>query len=744
MIGRFLFTLLTCCSLLPLSAQVAYAPDAKRDRFVRQLMQKMTLEEKIGQMHQLSGRSSVTGPGNPGSKAGIDLRSGRVGSFLNVLGVKEQTKLQKIAVDSTRLGIPLIFAYDIIHGFRTIFPIPLAESCSWDLDAMEQSARIAAIEGTASGISWTFAPMVDVARDARWGRIAEGAGEDPFLGSLIAKARVKGFQGDCLADKTTLLACAKHFAAYGASESGIDYHRVDLSERTLRSVYLPPFKAAVEAGVLTFMNAFHQLNGIPCTGNQYLVDQILKKEWKFPGVIVSDYNSVGEQIDHFYATDSLDAAKKAALARCDIDMCSYTYQNHLSEAVRKGLVPVSNVDDAVYRILSIKYQLGLFEDPYRYQDTLREKRDVLTAEHRKAAREMAKKSIVLLKNDRHTLPLKTETKVALIGEMAKEAKENMLGSWPGQGKGKDVRSIYDGLQAKGFKQILYHKGVSCTSEDTTGIGQAIRTAAQAEHILLCIGENRRMSGEAQSRIGIEISTNQMALARGLLALNKPITLLLCNGRPLAIPELARTVPAILEIWQLGTEAGDAVADVLTGDYNPSGKLTVSFPYHVGQMPLYYGRHSSGRPATGDDYVKERYKTGYKDAPMTALFPFGYGLSYTNFSYADLQVNKHSFKRNQSIEITLTLTNTGSVEGEEVTQLYVQNLSGRVAFPTRELKAFQKIKLAPGESRKLVFQLSAEQFADFDEHMHRMVLPGKYKLYVGSNSRDTLGVEISLL
>lgn len=740
---KLVIILLCTCCMLKLSAQISYKADPKRDQFVRQLLKKMTLDEKIGQMHQLPGKSSITGPSNPKSKAGQELRSGQVGSFLNLLGVKEQIKLQKIAVDSTRLGIPLIFAYDIIHGMRTIFPIPLAESCCWDLNLIEQSARIAAIEGTASGISWTFAPMVDIARDARWGRIAEGAGEDPYWGCLVAKARVRGFQGDHLSDKTTMAACAKHFAAYGASESGIDYHRVELSDRTLRSVYLPPFKAAVDAGVMTFMNAFHQLNGIPCTGNQYLVDQILKKEWKFPGVVVSDYNSVGEQMDHFYATDTLDAAKKAALARCDIDMCSYTYKTHLKEAVQKGLVPMANIDDAVYRILSLKYQLGLFDDAYRYLDTIREKTDILTPAHRTMAREVAKRSIVLLKNESKTLPLNRNiASIALIGEMAKDAKENMLGSWAAQGKAKDVRSIYDGLVAKGFQTILYHKGVSCTNEDTTGIGAALQIAGKAEHILLCIGENRRMSGEAQSRIGIEISENQMQLARAILALNKPTTILLCNGRPLAIPELAQKAPAILEIWQLGTEAGDAVADVLTGDYNPSGKLTTSFPYHVGQMPLYYGRHSSGRPLT-EANPKDRYKTGYRDAPMAPLYPFGFGLSYTQFDYSNIKSNRTTLLQNGKIDISVRLKNTGDIAGEEVVQLYIQNLSGRVAFPTRELKAYKKVMLAAGESQEIIFSMDARDFANYDQVMHWTVMPGKYRVYVGGNSIKTQMIEISI-
>ncbi|MDP4206354.1 MAG: glycoside hydrolase family 3 N-terminal domain-containing protein, partial [Bacteroidota bacterium] len=552
---------------------------SEMDKFIDDLMKKMTLEEKIGQMNQVGGDFANTGPINPVSAQGKDMRNGMIGSVLNLAGTDVIRKFQRIAVEESRLHIPLIFGLDVIHGMKTIFPIPLAEAASWDLSAIERSARIAAVEASAMGVNWTFAPMVDIARDARWGRIAEGAGEDTYLGSLIAKARVQGFQGDDLSKNNTIVACVKHYAAYGAAEAGRDYNAVDMSDRTLREVYLPPFKAAVDAGAGTFMSSFNTLNGVPATANAFLLRKVLKDEWNFKGFVVSDACAVGELIPHGLAANAVEAAKLSANAGLDMDMGSNIYRNELANLVRKGIVSEKVIDEAARRILTMKYKLGLFADPYRYCDANREKTDILTPEHLSATRDMARKSIVLLKNENNVLPLRKDIgKLAVIGPMA-DSQSDMIGCWGGAGNPKDVVTILQGIKSavSSNTSVLYAKGCEVESNTPEDFSAALDVAKQADKIVMVIGESGGMTGEAHSRAHIDIPGNQLDLLKEVVKLGKPVVVLLTNGRPITIPWIAENVPAIVETWFLGTQAGNAIADVLFGDYNPSGKLPVSFP-----------------------------------------------------------------------------------------------------------------------------------------------------------------------
>jgi beta-glucosidase len=725
--------------LLFVSAQNKSTDQSKMDQFIDDLISRMTLEEKAGQMNQIPGFYAITAPGKPDSTQVNEIQKGLVGAMLNVIGVEPIKQMQKIAVEKTRLKIPLIFGYDIIHGCRTISPIPLGESASWDLNAIKRSAQVAADEASAMGLDWTFAPMVDIARDARWGRIAEGAGEDPYYGSLVAKARVEGFQGDDLSKENTIVACAKHFATYGAAIGGRDYNGSDMSERTLREIYLPPFHAAVKAGVGTLMNAFCSLNSIPATGNEFLVKQVLKGEWEFDGYIVSDAMSVSELIPHGVAANQYEAAEVAANALCDMDMGSLCYHNELVNLVRDGKISEQIITDAAKRILKIKYRLGLFDDPYRYCNAERQKNEILTPEHKDAARDIARKSIVLLKNENNLLPLKKNiNKLAVIGPLA-DAPKDMLGCWYGIGDSKDVTTILNGIKkavSPGTK-ILYSKGCEINSNEPENFDEAVKTARQADVVIMVIGEAGEMTGEAHSRAYLDIPGNQLDLLKAVNNTGKPIVVLLANGRPLSIKWINDNIPSIVETWFLGTEAGNAVADVVFGDYNPSGKLTVSFPYTVGQEPLYYNQLPTGRPMKGDK--DDVWKSHYMDAPNDALFPFGFGLSYTKYEYTNLSLDKQNISMDDSIQISVEVKNTGNRDGEEVVQLYIHDLVASVSRPVKELKGFRKILLKAGEKKTVTFSLTNEDLKYYNKEMN----PGEFNIFVGGNSRDLLKTSFTL-
>ncbi len=706
------------------------------DARVAALLKKMTLEEKIGQLNQYSGDNTITGPLTINPNKQEEIKTGKIGSMLNIIGSQYTSQYQELAMQS-RLKIPLLFGLDVIHGYKTTFPLPLAEAASWDLKAMELSARIAATEAAASGIHWTFAPMVDISRDPRWGRVMEGAGEDTYLGSKIAYARVKGFQGAQLGDLNSVMACVKHFAAYGAAVGGRDYNSVDMSTRMLWETYLPPFKAALDAGAATFMNSFNDINGIPATANAYIQRDILKGKWKFQGFVVSDWGSIGEMIAHGYCHDGKEAAEKAILAGNDMDMESNAYRNYLAQLVKEKKVPMSVVDEAVSRILKKKFELGLFEDPFRYCNKERQEAALNNLEHTKVAREIASKSIVLLKNEKNVLPLSKEVKtIAFIGPMVKLKRANH-GFWAVDLKEIDstyIVSQWDGLLNKvGNKsKVLYAKG--CGVEDTSkaGFQEAIDVANQSDVVVVSIGERWNMSGEAKSRSNIHLPGVQEELLMELQKTGKPIVVLINAGRPLIFNWTADTMPTILYTWWLGSEAGNAIADVLFGDYNPSGKLPMSFPREEGQIPIYYNHFNTGRPSINEDKV---YKSAYIDLPNSPKFPFGYGLSYTQFTYSDLKLSTSKMKQNDVLDVSVTISNTGNYDGAEVVQLYLQDKFGSVVRPILELKDFQKIQLGKGESKTLHFSLDKEKLSFYDKDLHWVSEPGEFKVMIGSSSAD---------
>lgn len=715
------------------------------------LMAKMTLAEKVGQMNQYNGFWEVTGPapadGNNKTKY-EHLTKGYVGSVLNVRGVAEVRKLQELVVTQSRLGIPLLFGQDVIHGFKTLAPIPLAEAASWDLAAIERSAQVAAAEASAVGINWTFAPMVDISRDARWGRVMEGAGEDPYLGSKVGVARVRGFQGTDLTATNTIAACAKHFAGYGFSESGREYNTVDIGTSTLYNIVLPPFRAAVqEAGVMTVMNAFNILNGVPATGNAFLQRDILKDGWGFGGFVISDWASCREMITHGHAADLRDAAAKAAIAGSDMDMESYAYINHLQAAVEAGEVPMAVIDDAVRRILRVKFALGLFDDPYRYCNEERAKTLIDHKDHHAAVLDMARKSIVLLKNEGQLLPLpKTQKKIAVIGVLAAD-KTSPLGSWRiGSDDGTAV-SVLEGM-AQYTQAVRYAKGaelvvgkadfvqdLTINETDKSGFAEAIALAKTSEVVVMVLGEHGFQSGEARSRTQLDLPGVQQELLEAVHAVNPNIVLVLMNGRPLAITWADEHVPAIVEAWQLGTQSGNAIADVLFGAYNPSGKLPMTFPRSVGQVPIYYNHHSTGRPVT-EGMV---FWSHYSDELNTPLYPFGYGLSYTTFKYSNLRVDATD---RTAIRVQVTVKNTGKVAGEEVAQLYIRDRIASVARPVKELKGFEKFSLAPDATKVVTFTLTDKELGFYDNQGRYVVEPGMFDIMVGGNSSDLLHAELS--
>ncbi len=703
---------------------------------VDSVLRLMTLEEKVGQMNLLTSDWDVTGPSIRTDY--IDLiKSGRVGNIFNAYTAEYTRKLQQTAVEGTRLGIPLMFGYDVIHGHRTIFPISLGEAASWDLDAVETSARVAAAEASASGVHWTFAPMVDICFDPRWGRVSEGSGEDTYLGSLMGAARVRGFQGSDLADVNTVLSCVKHFAAYGAAQAGRDYNTVDMSDRVLRDVYLPPFKAAIDAGAASIMNSFNELDGVPATANTYLLKDILREEWNFKGFVVTDYTSINEMVAHGYAADLEDAARLAANAGVDMDLQGSAYDQYLVKLVREGKVKESRINDAVRLILAMKFRLGLFDDPYRYCDEEREAKEILSAENRDAARDVARKSFVLLKNENQTLPLSTTVRVALVGSLADSPKD-MLGSWSAAGRAEDVVAIREGLAAR-FPKMTYTRGCGIDDADRSGFAAAVSAARAADVVVFVMGEGGLMSGEAASRSDIGIPGVQTELLEALKATGKPVVVLLANGRPLTISRESEIADAILEIWFPGTEAGLAVADVLSGDYNPSGKLPSTFPRNVGQVPLHYNQKNTGRPLV----EKEKYTSRYLDVENTPLYAFGHGLSYTRFTYAHLKLGASEIASDGVLDISVELTNNGPFDGTEIVQLYVRDMVGSVTRPVKELKGFRKIFLPRGEKQIVKFSLQASDLAFTRADGTFGTEPGDFRVFVGGSSDTTLEASFQL-
>ena len=720
-------------------AQTNNATDAKVDA----LLAKMTLEEKIGQMNQYNGFWEVTGPtpkeGNAKEKYD-HLKKGMVGAVLNVKGVENVRKLQEIVVNETRLGIPLLFGFDVIHGHKTLFPIPLASSCSWDLNAIEKSAHIAAIEASAVGINWTFAPMVDITRDARWGRVMEGAGEDPYLGSKIGAAQIRGFQGTDFASNSSIIACVKHFAGYGFAESGRDYNTVDVGTSTLYNIILPPFKAAVESNVKTVMNSFNALNGIPATGNKFLQRDILKGLWNFKGFVVSDWGSGYEMIDHGYAKDLKHAAELAANAGSDMDMESYSYVRHLKQLVDEGKVDVKVIDEAVKRILRVKFELGLFDNPYKYCDAKREKELIYHADNIAASLDMAKKSIVLLKNENNLLPLaKTQKNIAVIGALAND-KNSPLGSWRIGSDDNTAISVIEGLKNIGAN-ITYAKGanlitaptsfpeeVKVNETDKSEFAAAIKLAKKSDVVIMVLGEHGFQSGEGRSRSKLDLPGVQQQLLEAIYKVNKNIVLVLMNGRPLAITWANEYIPAIVEAWQLGTQTGNAIASTLFGDNNPSAKITMSFPRSVGQLPIYYNHYNTGRPGP----KSEVFWSHYGDESNKPLYPFGYGLSYSKFEYSKLKIDDSN---PQKVKIFVTIKNTSTIAGEEIAQLYIHQKIASVVRPVKELKGFNKVKINAGETKEIEFTLTDKELGFYNNNGDFVVEPGDFDVMVGTSSEQ---------
>jgi len=704
------------------------------DQKVTELMAKMTLEEKIGQLNQYNDDITATGPITKDADKAGQVRAGKLGSILNAIGAKNTKNWQDQAMQS-RLKIPLLFGQDVIHGFRTTFPIPLGETATWDMNLIEKSARIAATEASAYGIHWTFAPMVDIGRDPRWGRVMEGAGEDTYLGTLVGKARVKGFQGNGLGNKDAVMACAKHFAAYGAAVGGRDYNSVDMSLRQLHETYLPPFKAVSVIGVATFMNSFNDINGIPATGNKYIQRDLLKGAWNFQGFVVSDWGSIGEMIPHGFAKDNKDAALKAIIAGSDMDMESRSYTNHLAELVKEGKVDIQLVDDAVRRILTKKYELGLFDDPYRFINEKREKEQANNPEHRKFAREIGAKSIVLLKNENQLLPLSPTTKkVAIIGPFAKATVENH-GFWSIAFPDDSQRIVtqFDGIKAQLDKnsELLYAKGCNANDNDKSLFAEAVETAKKADVVIMTLGEGHAMSGEAKSRSNIHFSGVQEDLLKEIAKTGKPIILMINAGRPLVFDWASENIPTIVYTWWLGTEAGNSIADVLFGKINPGGKLPMTFPRTEGQIPIYYNHYNTGRPAKNN--TDRNYVSAYIDLDNDPAYPFGFGLSYTTFQYSDVNVSATQLKGNQTLTASVTLTNSGNYDGEEVVQLYIRDLVGKVVRPVKELKGFQKIFLKKGESKTVSFNITPEDLKFYDDELNFDWESGEFDIMIGTNS-----------
>lgn len=746
-------------SALALSASALWAvipttpaEKAKMDKFISSLMEKMTVEEKLGQLNLPPSDDIVTGQ-TINSNIGAAVARGDVGGTFNIKGAEKIRELQKIAVEKSRLGIPLLIGMDVIHGYETVFPIPLALSCTWDMDAIERSARIAAKEMSASGICWTFSPMVDISRDPRWGRVSEGGGEDPYLGSEIAKAMVRGYQGKDMSANDEVMACVKHFALYGASEAGRDYNTVDMSRYRMYNEYFQPYKAAVDAGTGSVMSSFNLVDGIPATENKWLLDDVLRKQWNFDGFVVTDYGSIGEVAVH--GLEKLpEASVRALKAGTDMDMCSFGFIGTLKKSFYEGKVSMGDVDKAVRRVLEAKYKLGLFENPYKYNDVKREKKEVYTAANRAAAREIAAESFVLLKNEGKVLPLAKKGKIALIGPMANSA-VNMPGTWSVAADAKKYKSLKQGFEdaLNGNADLLYAKGSNlyedpALEEACTVFGhgmrdprnekelleEALRVARDADVIVAALGEASESSGESSSKTDLTLPATQRRLLESLLATGKPVVMLNFSGRPTAMEWESKNVPAILNVWFGGSEAADAIADVVFGDVNPSGKLTMSMPVNVGQIPVYYNHMNTGRPKDPNNPAYQKYRSNYIDAPNEPLYPFGYGLSYTDFSYSDLFLDRTSLDDKGAITATVKVTNTGDRTGDEVVQFYIRDLEGSVARPVKELKHFERISLKPGESRDVTYRIAPEDLKFYNYNLDYVAEPGDFEVMAGPDSR----------
>jgi beta-glucosidase len=727
--------------------------DAKMNSFVSNLMSKMTLDEKIGQLNLLTPGGGVATGAVVSSDVESKIKAGSVGGLFGVTGVDKIRQAQELAVNSSRMKIPLIFGLDIIHGYKTTFPIPLGLSCSWDLPMIERSARIAASEATADGLCWAFSPMVDIARDPRWGRVAEGAGEDTYLGSKIAAAMVKGYQGTDLAAKNTVMACVKHFALYGAAEAGRDYNTVDMSRIKMYEYYLPPYKAAVDAGVGSVMSSFNEIDGIPATGNKWLMTDLLRKQWGFKGFVVTDYTATNEMIEH--GMGDLQTVSALALnAGVDMDMVGEGFYSTLKKSLQEGKTTQKQIDEACRRVLEAKYKLGLFDDPFRYCDATRAANEVLSAEKRQAAREFGAHSAVLLKNTNQTLPLKKSGTIAVIGPLAND-KSNMLGTWAVSGDAQLSVPVLDGIKnvAGNGVTVLYAKGANLT-DDTALVkkvnvfgekanidpmqspqllSQAMETAGRADVVVAVVGESAEMSGESASRSDISLPESQRILLRALANTGKPIVVVVMSGRPLLLNMENEIASSLLEVWFQGHEAGNAIADVLFGNYNPSGKLTMTFPQNVGQIPIYYNHKNTGRPQANGPWQK--FRSNYLDVSNDPLFPFGYGLSYTNFSFGNIQLSSTSMKPNETLQVKVGVSNTGKYDGEEVVQLYIRDVAASIAQPVKKLKQFQKIMLKAGESRDVTFNLTVEDLKFYNTDLKWTYEPGDFKVMVGPNSRD---------
>lgn len=739
------------------SSAAQTAVDAKMDQYITALMQKMTLEEKIGQLNLPSVGFDVTGPI---LSQGVEekIKKGLVGGVFNTYTPVAVRKLQDIAVKETRLKIPLLFGYDVIHGHRTIFPIPLALSASWDPALVESTARAAAEEATADGLNWAYSPMVDIARDPRWGRVSEGAGEDPWLGAEMARAMVKGYQGTDYTKGNTLLACVKHFALYGAAEAGRDYNTVDMSRVKMYNEYLPPYKAAVEAGVATVMSSFNEIDGVPATGNKWLLTDLLRKQWGFKGMVATDYTAINEMMAHGMG-DEKKVGELALNAGADMDMVGEIYLKHGAELVRSGRVTQATIDASCRRVLEAKYKLGLFTDPYRYVNEERNRTQIMNAEKLQLAKQAAIKTMVLLKNTNQALPLRATKKIAFIGPLVKDQR-NLIGNWSGAGDYKKAVSLWTALEEKyGANKFTYAKGANLVDDPALRkrlndhdaqitpdekspeqlMAEAVQVAQQSEVIVAVLGEAFGMTGEAASRSMIGLPDNQLELLKALKKTNKPIILVLMNGRPLTLAWEAENMDAILETWFGGTQAGSAIAEVLFGDANPSGKLTMTFPRNVGQVPIYYNAKNTGRPFDEN----QKYTSKYLDIPNTPLYPFGYGLSYTTFSYSDVKLNKKTITPNEKLEVTITVTNTGNYDGTETVQLYIRDMVGSITRPVKELRRFEKVSLQKGESRALTFTLGIEDLKFYNNELKRIYEPGAFKVFVGTNAQEVKQADFTL-
>lgn len=705
-----------------------------RTEFVAELMSKMTLDEKIYQTVQFTSDGTVTGP-KSGDNFITRIQQGKVGSILNATGAKQTREIQRINLENSRLKIPLLFGHDVIHGYKTIFPLNLGMAATWDPKAVELAARIAATEAASGGVHWTFAPMVDISRDARWGRVSEGSGEDNYLGIQMAIANVKGFQGNDLSKNNTILACAKHFAAYGAAESGRDYNTVDMSERVLRETYLPAFKATVDAGVRTFMTAFNEISGVPSTGSNFLIRDVLKGEWNFKGFVVTDYTGINEMVAHGFAIDFKNAGELAMNAGVDMDMVGGVYMNYLKQSYEEGKVSLAEIDDACKRILEAKYDLGLFEDPYRYSDEAREKATIYKPEFLEASLEVAKKSLVLLKNNNQVLPLKNNQKIAFVGPLVSD-EYNIIGSWAALGDRRGfATSVKEGVTnyLKNVSNVTFDQGVEIQSAKRDWIQKALENAKKADVIVAIMGERENMTGEAASQTNIDLPGLQKEFLAELKKLGKPIVLVLLNGRPLTLTWENENMDAILEAWWPGTRGGDAIAQTLFGANNPNGKLPMSFPRNVGQLPLYYNHKNTGRPYLGLSDPEQKYKSQYTDVGNSPLYSFGYGLSYTTFEYSNLKISSEKIKFNEKVKISIDVKNTGNYNGDEVVQLYIRDLVGSVTRPVKELKGFDKINLKKGETKTVSFEISSEDLKFYTLDMKFQAEAGKFEVFVGGNS-----------